>query len=125
METKIKSASVKVMLSYDYSHFEASMQLENDNGLTMGEIDNARKNCQRLADKAVGQYKTAKASAARRSDGEYKMRNFESECKAILGKEENDRTLREIAMLKQYQDENWQAQFEDRYDYDDDEIYNF
>lgn len=28
MDTKIKSASVKVMLSYDYSHFEASMSLE-------------------------------------------------------------------------------------------------
>jgi len=42
-QTKIKSASVKVMLSYDYSHFEASMALENDNGLSMLEIDNARK----------------------------------------------------------------------------------
>lgn len=41
MSTKIKTASVKVMLSYDYSHFEASMSLENDNGLSMEEIDEA------------------------------------------------------------------------------------
>lgn len=64
MTTKIKNASVKVMLSYDYSHFEASMSLENDEGLSKEDIDLARKDCQRLADKAVGQYKTAKSMAA-------------------------------------------------------------
>ena len=124
-ETKVKNASVKVMLSYDYSHFEASMSLENDEGLSLQEIDAARKDCQRLADKAVGQYKTAKLQAAQRTDGEFKMRNFEAQCKAIAAKDEHDRTLKEIAMLKQYQDENWQEQFESRYDYDDDEDYRF
>lgn len=125
METKIKAASVKVMLSYDYSHFEASMSVENDNGLSLEEIDSARKNCQRLADKAVSQYKTAKTMAANRSNGEYKMASFESECKRIQVKEECDRTLKEIAMLKQYEDENWQAQFDYNYDYEDDENYRF
>jgi hypothetical protein len=125
MATVIKSASVKVMLSYDYSHFEASMSLENDEGLHIQDIDNARKNCQRLADKAVGQYKTAKSQASKRSDGEFRMKNFEAECKAIAAKSEHDRTLREIAMLKQYEDENWQAQFEYAYDYDDDNEYGF
>jgi hypothetical protein len=123
METKIKSASVKVMLSYDYSHFEASMSLENDNGLNTVEIDEARKNCQRLADKAVAQYKVAKSQAANRTNGEFKMRNFEDECKRIKSKDEQDRTIKEIAMLKQYENENWQAQFEYSYDYDDDEQY--
>jgi len=123
METKIKSASVKVMLSYDYSHFEASMSLENDNGLSQREIDDARKSCQRLADKAVGQYKVAKTMAANRSNGEYAMRNFESECKRIQAKSEHDRTLKEIAMLKQYENENWQAQFDYEYDYEDDDQY--
>jgi len=125
METKIKNASVKVMLSYDYSHFEASMSLENDNGLTVKEIDAARKDCQRLADKAVAQYKTAKAQAASRNDGQYKMKNFEAECIKIKAKDEHDRTLKEIAMLKQYENENWQAQFDYHYDYDDDENYGF
>lgn len=123
METIVKSASVKVMLSYDYSHFEASMQLENDNGLSIKDIDEARKNCQRLADKAVGQYKTAKQMAAKRSDGQYQMQNFESECKKIAAKSEHDRTLKEIGMLKQYEDENWKAQFDYNYDYDDDDNY--
>lgn len=122
-ETKIKSASVKVMLSYDYSHFEASMSLENDNGLSTKDIDDARKSCQRLADKAVGQYKQAKIMASKRSDGQYQMQNFESECKKIAAKDEHDRTIKEIAMLKQYQNENWQSQFDYGYDYDDDENY--
>lgn len=125
METVIKNASVKVMLSYDYSHFEASMSLENDNGLTTKEIDDARKQCQRLADKAVSQYKTAKAMAANRADGEYKMQNFEAECKRILAKNEQDRTIKEIGMLKQYENENWRDNFNFSYDYDDDENYNF
>lgn len=125
METKIKSASVKVMLSYDYSHFEASMSLENDNGISVPEIDSARKNCQRLADKAVAQYKTAKANAAQRTDSKYKIQNFEAACKAIEQKPEGDRTLNEIAMLKQYHDENWRDQFERFYDYDDDDQYQF
>lgn len=124
-ETVIKSASVKVMLSYDYSHFEASMSLENENGLSIKEIDAARKNCQRLADKAVGQYKTAKTNAANRSDGQFRMQNFESECKRIQAKNEHDRTLREVAILKQYEDENWRDQFDYNYDYDDDEDYGF
>lgn len=122
-ETIIKTASVKVMLSYDYSHFEASMSLENESGLTMQEIDDARKKCQRLADKAVGQYKKAKEMASQRSHGEYRMRNFEDQCKYIQSKDEQDRTVEEIAMLKQYEDENWRAQFEYPYDYDDDDDY--
>lgn len=123
METKIKNASVKVMLSYDYSHFEASMSLENDNGLSVTEIDEARKSCQRLADKAVGQYKVAKTNAASRSDGKYRMASFEQECQRIQKKDEQDRTLKEVAMLKQYTDEKWQDQFDNIYDYDDDDEY--
>ena len=123
MKTKIKNASVKVMLSYDYSHFEALMSLENDNGLTVNEIDEARKDCQRLADKAVGQYRKAKDMAALRNDGKYQIRNFKDQCENIAKKPEDDRTLKEIAMLKQYEDENWQSKFEFNYDYDDDEEY--
>lgn len=125
MSTIIKNASVKVMLSYDYSHFEASMSLENDNGLDIKEIDAARKNCQRLADKAVGQYKTAKEAAAKRTDGKYQMENFLAQIKKIEAKDEHDRTLKEIAMLKEYKDEAWREQFLYDYDYEDDREYNF
>lgn len=119
METKITTASVKVMLSYDYCHFETSMSLENESGISTKDIDNARKDCQRLSDKAVSQYKKAKQFAAMRSDGEYKMKNFEAQCENILKKQEGDRTVNEIAMLKQYENENWREQFEHNYDYED------
>jgi hypothetical protein len=125
METKVKSASVKVMQSYNYCHFEASVSLENDNGLSTQDIDNARKCCQRLTDKAVKQYQTAKDSAAKRSNSEYEKKIFLSAIESIKKKDEHDRTIKEIAMLKQYEDESWQAQFDYNYDYDDDENYSF
>lgn len=125
LRTIIKNASVKVMLSYDYSHFEASITLENDGGITTKEIDEARKTCQRLADKAVSQYKTAKTMAAKRIDGEMLIKNFENECKRIEAKDEQDRTIKEIAMLKQYKDEKWREKFDYDYDYEDDVEDNF
>lgn len=120
METIIKSASVKVMLSYDYCHFESSMTLENESGVIKSDIDLARKDCMRLCDKAVLQYKIAKEMAVLRQNGEYKMHNFEQECKKIATKPEGDRTINEIAMLKQYENEKWQEKFDYRYDYEDD-----
>jgi len=47
------------------------------------------------------------------------MHNFEQECKKIEMIPEGGRTLDQIAMLKQYSDENWQAQFDYDYDYED------
>jgi len=121
MNTINKTASVKVMLSYDYCHFEASMQIENENGLTLNDIDEARKNCNRLANKAVSQYQKFKEMASKKSNSKYDKSEFESQCKKIAMKEEQDRTVKEIAMLKQYNDEEWQKQFDYDYDFEDDE----
>ena len=115
----IENASVKIMLSYDYCHFEVSLGLNDDTGITLEEIDNMRKNTQRLADKAVAQYKKAKEMAALRIEGKHQMYNFEKICEAIKSKKEEDRTIKETAMLKQYQDEDWQKQFDYEYDYED------
>ncbi len=62
-KTIIKSASVKVMQSFNYNHFEASLVIENEEGLDLTEVDEAIKYCQRLTDKAVGQYQKAKDMA--------------------------------------------------------------
>jgi len=120
MKTKIKSTSVKVMLSYDYCHFETSMSLENESGVATIDIDNARKECMRLCDKAIKQYKISKSLAAKRSDGKYKMQNFEDACHKIMDLPEGERTVNQIAMLKQYENENWREEFEYNYDYEDD-----
>jgi hypothetical protein len=47
-------ASVKVMRSYDYCHFEVCLSLDKE--MTLGEINNMRKDAARLADEAVRQY---------------------------------------------------------------------
>lgn len=119
--TKLTTASVKVMRSYDYCHFEVNLGISNEEGLEVKEVDDLRKTCQRLVDKAVGQYQKAKQNAANRVNTEYKIKDFENRCMAIEAKPEGDRTINEIAMLKQYKDENWRAQFEERYDYEDEE----
>jgi hypothetical protein len=56
-ETKITVASVRVMLSHNYSNFEVSAQLDNPNGIEIADIDKARSQCQQLAMDAVAEYK--------------------------------------------------------------------
>jgi len=113
--------SVKIMLSYDYSHFEIA--LSSDAEMDVPGVNDLRKVAQRLADEAVRQYKRAKKAAANREVGKQQREYFLHEIKRIEKTEEQDRTVRDLAMLKQYQDENWQAQFEDDYDYDDDQAF--
>lgn len=111
--------SVKIMLSYDYCHFEVA--LSSDEDMDMKGVNALRKKAQRLADEAVRQYKKAKDMAAKRSNAEWERHNFLSQVKQIQEKPEQDRTVRELAILKQYQDEEWEAQYAYEYDYEDDE----
>lgn len=121
MPTIVKSASVKVMLSYDYSHFEAAMTLENDEGVSLKEIDEARKNCQRLADKAVGQYKTAKTDAIKQTATSYERQQLEKEVREIkVNKPEDQWTVLERAKVKALADYRHQTM----YDYNDDGDYH-
>ncbi|MBN1625007.1 MAG: hypothetical protein JW944_00670 [Deltaproteobacteria bacterium] len=50
--------SVKVMNSYDYCHFEICLGTDED--LTIDQVNELRKDAQRLVDKSVAQYKIAK-----------------------------------------------------------------
>lgn len=121
METIIKSASLKVMLSHDYSHFEAAMTIENENGLSLKDIDEARKNCQRLADKAVGQYKTAKSEAIKQTGTDYERQQLEREVREIkVNKREEEWTVLERAKVKALADYRHQTM----YDYNDDGDYH-
>lgn len=56
-QTKITQSNVRVALSHNYSTFEVSMQLENENGINVDEISDARIKCQKLATDAVNEYK--------------------------------------------------------------------
>lgn len=110
------SASVKVMLSYDYCHFEVSKS--TDDSVTDAQINEMRKDVQRLADEAVRQYTLAKRLADRSSSQEKAM--FLRKIDAISRKPENEWSIEEKAIMKHYQDEEWEKQFRP-YDYDDDD----
>jgi hypothetical protein len=111
--------SVRIMLSYDYNHFEVSLGVPDDAPLE--EVNEVRKSCQRLCDEAVRQFKVAKEMAAKRTDGQYAIEDFKAAVRKIIEKPEEDRTIKEIAMLKQYEYDEWQNQFRYDYDYDDDD----
>jgi hypothetical protein len=67
-------ASVKIMLSYDYSHFEIA--LSSDNCDSADAVDELRKVAQRLADKAVKQYKTMKMVLSKNENSIYTKERF-------------------------------------------------
>lgn len=117
MSTIIKSASVKVMLSYNYNHFEASLNLENDYGLSMTEVDDARKQCQRLCDKAVLQYQKAKNHEAKRARNDIERRALEAEVAQIKRTDKSHWTISDQAKVKALEDYNWEA----NWDYTDDD----
>jgi hypothetical protein len=112
-------ASVKIMRSYDYCHFEIC--LGTDEEKTLQQIDDLRKDAARLVDKAVAQYMKAKHIAQLRPSSAKDKADFERGCLAIAQKAEGDRSPNEQAMLKKYQDEKWQEQFDYNYDYEDDD----
>ena len=70
---------VKVMLSYDYNHFEVCLSV--DENATLKEINERRKEAQRLCDEAVRQYKIAKVKAEKRTQLSYEFDQLEKEVK--------------------------------------------
>jgi len=63
-----------------------------------------------------------KNSFNEKANKKYDREVFLKEVYAIQAKKEPDRTVREMAMLKQYEDGEWEKQFEYNYDYEDDQI---
>jgi hypothetical protein len=113
---QIDMASVKVMRSHDYCHFEVSLSSNSAN--TPELVDQLRKEAARLADKAVHQYRIAKLAHSRRAS-ERRERIWEGErVKSLEEKPELERTPDEQARIKAYRDAVWE---ESRaYDYEDD-----
>lgn len=113
---KLTSASVKVMRSFDYCHFEIC--LSSDDVSTPESVDALRKHAARFADKAVEQYKIMKNNAAVNEIVEQQQGYRKQEAESIRKKAECDRTVHEKATLKEYEDSAWVASRE--YDYQDD-----
>ena len=113
---KITNASVKVMRSYDYCHFEINLASDISDLNNQGQIvavDDLRKQAARLADKAVQQYKVAKTVAE-------KLESVKSDWNLKMAKStpEDQRTPSEKAIIKYHSDAAFAAQFD--YDYEDD-----
>ena len=114
-------ASVRVLRSYDYCHFEVQLSSVGrvpdvgmiEPGMTLAEVDLLRKEAARLADKAVEQYKIAKAAHERRDNIEQKWRLTDAQ-----NTPEENRTPEQKAIIKYHADANFRAKFD--YDYQDD-----
>lgn len=113
---KIEIATVKVMRSYDYCHFEVC--LSSSSASTPDTVDGLRKQAARLADKAVDQYRVAKNNAARLQREKYERETLRRRMAAIEAISEGDRTVSQQAELKAYKDAAWAESR--RYDYEDD-----
>lgn len=102
------NASVKVMNSYDYCHFEVALSADD---ITLEQVDILRKEAQRLVDKAIKQYKIARQIADNMPDS-YLTARVE-EMKKI---KKSERTPEQKAEIQAYED----RVFRSRYDYEDD-----
>ena len=103
-------ASVKVMNSYDYCHFEICLGTDDEN-TTLKQINEMRKDAQRLVDKAVEQYKIAKNKIPYQKS---KRSNLEKKAKIIRENyPKSEWTPEQKATVKALDDFEW-------YDYQDD-----
>ena len=116
MKIKKFKASIKVMNSYDYSHFEAF--LASDKTMTIEEINGMRKVSQRLVDEAIRQYKKAKEMAIGKNNLRWERENLERQVETINKKPKSEWTSEEKVKVKLIADEDWASQFD--YDYEDD-----
>ena len=112
----LMNASVKVMRSHDYCHFEVALSSDLT-GLNADEqnvaVDDMRKQAARLADKAVAQYQVAKEAAVRLD-----MVKSQFALTRALSTPENERTPQQKAIVKYHSDAAFRSQFD--YDYQDD-----
>lgn len=127
----VNSASVKVMRSHDYCHFEVVLGLSgsdaagNPVGVSTEQVDELRKEAARLADKAVKQYKIAKIDAIRRNELPLASAIEVSRIEMIRAITESCRTPEQMADLKAYDDETFRRErvynYEDQWEHNDED----
>lgn len=107
------NASVKVMNSYDYCHFEVVLSVED---VEITDVDLLRKEAQRLVDKAIKQYKIAKRVAQLDVTPSQELTR---KVKAIKENfPQSEWSPEQQAIVKEYEDRNFRASLS--YDYQDD-----
>lgn len=107
------------MRSHDYSHFEHSLTIHNENGVTFEEIKNHRKMCATLVDEAVTDYDRMKESL-RTAQRVRTMKGYLArDVEAIMLKPEAARTDIDNLKLKAF---NRVKDLKIRYDYQEDDL---
>lgn len=121
-------ASVKVMRSFDYCHFEICLGFDDD--VTIHEVrsdnhdgfskavDELRKEAAKLADKAVVQYKQAKEHYSNVLYRGKHIKHCRKEVEEIKKIPESERTPRQKAQIKALAD--YEFMLTKKYDYQDD-----
>lgn len=107
----VANASVRVMRSHEFCHFEVA--LTSTLPLTLLGVDNLRKDCARLVDKAVEQFKRKKS--ALEMDDSFTTRQLRADVKGIKERPESEWTPEDKATVKELGDREHRA----RYDYED------
>jgi len=109
-------ASVKIMRSYDYCHFEICLGTDED--ISLIDVDKIRKDAQRLADKAVDQYKIAREECSRKISLRQERDLIINKVRAIKENfPESEWTEEQKALVKTLEDYEWQLSHD--YDYED------
>lgn len=110
-------ASVKVMRSYDYCHFEVNLGTDQD--LSAQDVDDMRRVAATLTDKAVADYKRMKADEPKRSQASWDLAEMRRKLKAIEEKPEGERTLNEVALMNEAQSQEFWARYkaDEEFDY--------
>ena len=110
------SASVKIMRSYDYCHFEVCLGTEDN--ISLDDVDKMRKEAMRLVDKAVLQYQTAKRIRDFAVSNDWDYRQLQKRAQEIKANSpESEWTPEQKAMVKDY--ENMTFRMNLAYDYED------
>jgi len=119
-------ASVKVMRSYDYCHFEVALSDEVGDELTTDlrliRVDELRKQAAILVDEAVRQYKTAKTKERDREWKESQTRDLLAKIERIQEKSQSEWSVEDAALMRAYADKSfWKDIEENDYFYEDTE----
>ena len=107
------TASVKVMNSYDYCHFEIALSQDVDNLI---DVNTLRIRAQQLVDEAVRQYKVSKEKATSYADDMRGKQRLKIEVDNILEKPKKEWTPADKAKVKAIEDDQWER---NRYQYED------
>ena len=110
--------SVRVMLSYDYNHFETILNVPD--GATLRDVNERRKDATRLCLEAIRQYRSIKQRTAEAESNRYRATEITKDACEARRTPESERTPAQKAVIKA--DDDLDFAYQHGYvDFDDDD----